>query len=462
MNSEEKNTAFRNLPSVDSILNSKHLNDLGYDDGAFFMTEIIREVLLEAREAISNNQEVSSEDDLILKSRNRILSILQPRPRKVINAGGVVINTNLGRSPLSEKAQQAVLDVSGGYSDLEYDLVAGERGSRHSHPEKLLRFLSGGESAVVVNNNASALLLSLSALANGKEVIVSRGESIEIGGRFRIPDVLNQSGAIIVEVGTTNRTYVEDYENAITENTAAILKVHRSNFEIIGFTHTPEEKDLAKLCNQFSIPLINDLGSGCLIQTTKYGLDPEPTVREAIDTGAALALFSGDKLLGGPQAGIIVGKKHYIETLKSHPLARAVRIDKLDLAALTATLIPYLTGDFETEVPIWRMISASMKSLDSRAKSWAKSIGSSKVQVIDGQTAVGGGSLPGQMLDTKNLMIPKELCGPGGADKLAENLRTSKIPIITRVSEDNLLLDVRTVLPEQDVDLCNTLSNILN
>ena len=244
----------------------------------------------------------------------------------------------------------------------------------------------------MVNNNASALLLSLSALANGKEVIVSRGESIEIGGRFRIPDVLNQSGAIIVEVGTTNRTYVEDYENAITENTAAILKVHRSNFEIVGFTHTPEESDLAALSNRFSIPLINDLGSGCLIETSKYGLDPEPTVKEAINSGSDLALFSGDILLGGPQAGIIVGKKFYVDKLKVHPLARAVRIDKLDLAALTATLIPYLTGDFESEIPIWRMISASLESLDKRAKSWAKSIGIANIEIIDGQTAVGGGS----------------------------------------------------------------------
>ena len=462
MNSKEKNAAFRNLPSVDSILNSEQINNLEFSEGTLFVTEIIREALVEARESISNNQEIISADDLILKIRQEILSILQPRPRKVINAGGVIINTNLGRSPLSDKAQEAIIKVGGSYSDLEYDLIAGERGSRHSHPESLLRFLSGGESAVVVNNNASALLLSLSALANGKEVIVSRGESIEIGGRFRIPDVLNQSGAIIVEVGTTNRTYVEDYENAITENTAAILKVHRSNFEIVGFTHTPEERDLSALSNRFSIPLINDLGSGCLIETSKYGLDPEPTVKEAVGSGSDLALFSGDKLLGGPQAGIIVGKKFYVDKLKVHPLARAVRIDKLDLAALTATLIPYLTGDFESEIPIWRMISASLESLDTRAKSWAKNIGISNIEILDGQTAVGGGSLPGQMLDTRNLMIPRELCGPGGAEMLAEKLRTGRTPVVSRVSEDNLLLDVRTVLPEQDADLCTALSDILN
>ena len=227
-------------------------------------------------------------------------------------------------------------------------------------------------------------------------------------------------------------------------------------------SHTPEERDLSALSNRFSIPLINDLGSGCLIETSKYGLDPEPTVKEAVGSGADLALFSGDKLLGGPQAGIIVGKKFYVDKLKVHPLARAVRIDKLDLAALTATLIPYLTGDFESEIPIWRMISASLESLDKRAKSWAKSIGIANMEIIDGQTAVGGGSLPGQMLHTRNLMIPKESCGPGGAEILAEKLRTGVTPVVSRVSEDNLLLDVRTVLPEQDADLCDALSNILN
>ena len=441
---------FRNIPSVDSVLNAEKIKSLGFIKDQSFITEIIRSYLSNTRELIQKGAPSLEEAEIISDIYDEIIDLLEPKPKKIINAAGVIIHTNLGRAPLSESAQKSIVKVSGGYSDLEYDLLKGTRGSRHIHPERLLQLLSKAESAIVVNNNASALLLSLSTLASGKEVIVSRGESIEIGGRFRIPDVLKQSGAKIIEVGTTNRTYVEDYEDAITEETAAILRVHRSNFEIVGFSHTPEAEDLAILANKYSIPLINDLGSGCLINTAKYGLDPEPTVKEAINEGAHLALFSGDKLLGGPQAGIAVGQKKYIDQLKKHPLARAVRIDKLDLAALTATLIPYLTGNFEEEIPIWRMISADIDSLDKRAKRWSRNLRGIKSKVINGTTAVGGGSLPGQLLPTRNLAIPQESCGVGGMEKIAGLLRNEDTPIIARVSEDNILFDPRTILPEDD------------
>jgi L-seryl-tRNA(Ser) seleniumtransferase len=441
---------FRNIPSVDSVLNAEKIKSLGFIKDQSFITEIIRSYLSNTRELIQKGAPSLEEAEIISDIYDEIIDLLEPKPKKIINAAGVIIHTNLGRAPLSESAQKSIVKVSGGYSDLEYDLLKGTRGSRHIHPERLLQLLSKAESAIVVNNNASALLLSLSTLASGKEVIVSRGESIEIGGRFRIPDVLKQSGAKIIEVGTTNRTYVEDYEDAITEETAAILRVHRSNFEIVGFSHTPEAEDLAILANKYSIPLINDLGSGCLINTAKYGLDPEPTVKEAINEGAHLALFSGDKLLGGPQAGIAVGQKIYIDQLKKHPLARAVRIDKLDLAALTATLIPYLTGNFEEEIPIWRMISADIDSLDKRAKRWSRNLRGIKSKVINGTTAVGGGSLPGQLLPTRNLAIPQESCGVGGTEKIAGLLRNEDTPIIARVSEDNILFDPRTILPEDD------------
>ena len=405
----------RKIPSVDLILQQDSLKQIAEEVDPEKVTTLIREVLQDTRKRVSKGETPPQIETIV----ERIIEIASTRwkswPQAVINATGVILHTNLGRSPISKESILSAGHASEGYSDLELDLATGKRGSRQAQVSQLICDLVGSEAAIIVNNNAAALILGLASIANGKSVIVSRSEAVEIGGGFRIPDVLAQSGSRLVEVGTTNRTYVEDYENAITENTAAILKVNRSNFEIVGFTHTPEERDLSALSNRFSIPLINDLGSGCLIETSKYGLDPEPTVKEAVGSGADLALFSGDKLLGGPQAGIIVGKKFYVDKLKVHPLARAVRIDKLDLAALTATLIPYLTGDFESEIPIWRMISASLESLDTRAKSWAKNIGISNIEILDGQTAVGGGSLPGQMLDTRNLMIPRELCGPGGA-----------------------------------------------
>jgi L-seryl-tRNA(Ser) seleniumtransferase len=452
---------YRQLPSVDRLLSNPEVHRLTETVGAGLTTEAARASLDAARKAIGAGGATPSMDEMARDIYDRVLSLVQPRPRRVINAAGVVIHTNLGRAPLSRAALEAAAAVGGSYSDLEYDLEAGERGSRHTHPERILTALTGAEAAIVVNNNASAVLLALSALAAGKEVIVSRGESIEIGGRFRIPDVMRQSGAKLVEVGTTNRTYPEDYEEAITPETAAILRVHRSNFALVGFTNTPEGREMADMAHRHGLPLINDLGSGCFLDTAKYGLAPEPTVREALAEGADLALFSGDKLLGGPQAGIAVGAKRHVDRLKRHPLARAVRIDKLDLAALTATLVSYLTGKAEQEIPVWQMISATTEMLERRARAWAQALGMEGVRVIESTSAIGGGSLPGETLPTRVLAVPTALCGPGGPEGLAARLRKGTPPVVARIADDMLLLDPRTVLPHEDEELAAALKAAL-
>lgn len=447
--------ALRALPSVDRLVGSKPLGMLIESVGTDAVTHAARQAIDDARTAILEGATDTAPnlDSLAEQVAASIAQLLGPRPRRVINAAGVIIHTNLGRAPLSRAAIEAMSSMAGGYSDLEYDLNTGERGSRHAHPERLLQFLTGAEAAIVVNNNASAVLLALAAIAGGREVIVSRGEAVEIGGRFRIPDVLRQSGAILVEVGTTNRTYAADYADAITDNTGALLRVHRSNFLVVGFTSTPDAAEIAEIARGRGVPLINDLGSGCLLDTAQFGLASEPTVRDTLEReGADVAMFSGDKLLGGPQAGIAVGRKELIDKMRSHPLARAARIDKLDLAALTATLQAYARGAALTEVPVWRMISANVAALDERALRWQEEIGGEGLRVVEAETAVGGGSLPGRTLPTRALAIEPSRANAGA---LAERLRlpNSHPAIIGRIDEDRLLLDPRTVLPEEDDEL---------
>lgn len=453
--SRTQSEALRALPSVDRLVGSESLGTLAESVGTDAVTHAARQAIDDARTAIltgaaDNAPNLSALAEQVAAS---IDDLLGPRPRRVINAAGVIIHTNLGRAPLSHAAIEAMSSVARGYSDLEYDLQAGERGSRHAHPERLLQFLTGAEAAIVVNNNASAVLLALAAIAGGREVIVSRGEAVEIGGRFRIPDVLRQSGATLVEVGTTNRTYASDYAEAITDNTGALLRVHRSNFLVVGFTSTPDAAEIAEIAHARGVPLINDLGSGCLLDTAQFGLTPEPTVRDTLEReGSDIAMFSGDKLLGGPQAGVAVGRKELIDKMKSHPLARAVRIDKLDLAALTATLQAYARGAALTEVPVWRMISAGVAALDERVLRWREEIGGEGLRVVEAATAVGGGSLPGGTLPTRALAIEPSRAN---ADALAQRLRIpgSHPAIIGRIDEDRLLLDPRTVLPEEDDEL---------
>jgi len=375
----------------------------------------------------------------------------RPNLQPVINATGVIINTNLGRSPLSLEALQAVQRVAGGYANLEYELEIGERGSRHSHVSSLLCELTGAEAALVTNNNAAAVLLALSALALGREVIISRGQLVEIGGGFRVPDVMSQSGCQLIEVGTTNRTRPSDYAAAITERTALLLTVHPSNFQIVGFTESTSVEALAKLAHERELLLMDDLGSGCLLASERYGLGHEPTPQESIAAGADLVCFSGDKLLGGPQAGILVGKAEVLKRISKHPLMRAMRIDKMTLAALEATLRHYQREEAETHIPIWRMIAASPGSIAGRAASWVSRLQKYgiPVRMQRGESTVGGGSLPGETLPTTLLALDAGNV-PMPLDELSKRFRLRSSPLIVRILRDALLVDPRTVLKEQD------------
>ena len=434
---------FRELPSVNDVLDDERIVRLIEEYTRDAVLGLVRSEIDRARDAIRNGDSPSGNDDLVKSVERRADSLWRSLPTPVINATGVILHTNLGRAPLSDDAIEALRAASEGYGDLEFDLQTGRRGSRQGRVAELICQLTGAEAALVVNNNASAVLLGLAAVAYGKEVIVSRGEAVEIGGGFRIPDVLRQSGATLVEVGTTNKTYVRDYEAAITENTGAILSVHASNFRVVGFTHTPSLGELSELGARYGVPLLHDLGSGCLLDTDRFGLAHEPMPQESVQNGASIAFFSGDKLLGGPQAGIIVGKSELVDIVSRHPLARAVRIDKGSLAALNATLLHYLKDEAIPKIPIWEMISRSPEFLAQRAESWRLAI-DGPTSVVSGESTVGGGSLPGETMPTSLLSIDATEM-PGGANGLAANLRRSTPPIIGRIDAERVLLDPRTV-----------------
>lgn len=440
---------FRRLPSVNRILSDDRVRALANGGESGIATVIVRQALESARLAIADGSDAPTEEQLVENVLGLAAAIFEPSLRRVINATGVIIHTNLGRAPLSEEAIEAMAAVSRGYSNLEFDLEAGQRGSRYTHLESVLTRLTGAEAAIAVNNNASALLLTLSALAHDQEVVISRGQAVEIGGEFRIPDVMAQSGARLVEVGTTNRTYLRDYEAAITEQTAAMMRVHASNFRIVGFTVSPSIHELGSLARKRDVRLIDDIGSGCLLDTTQFGLAPEPTVGESLAAGADLVLFSGDKLLGGPQAGVIVGKGELVAQLRRHPLARAVRMDKASIAGLTATVHHYLRGEALSKVPVWRMIAAPHAEIERRARRWARAIGHS-ARVVDGRSMIGGGSLPEESLPTRLLALD----GEGGyVAQIARRLRTGDPPVVARIERDSLLLDPRTVRPVDDRSL---------
>ena len=453
---------FRRLPSVDKLISEERIKQLTKNYPHELLVNLVRQRLEIERLAIAAGNPCPSIDEMVESLSTQLRRLENPSLRPVINATGVVLHTNLGRAPLSQEAIAAMDTVSRGYSNLEFDLDSGRRGSRHVHIEQILCHLSGAEAAMVVNNNASAVLLGLTALARRKEVIVSRGQAVEIGDSFRIPDVMRQSGAKLVEVGTTNRTYISDYEQAINPRTAALMRVHSSNFQVVGFTHSVTIDELAALGQQYDLPVLDDLGSGCFLDTSPFGLAPEPMVQQSVAAGIGLTFFSGDKLLGGPQAGIILGKKQLIGKLKKHPLARAVRIDKLILAGLAATLIHYLKGEAVKRIPVWRMISAPLGDTEQRARIWAEALGD-LAQVIEGESMVGGGSLPGSTLPTKLLAV-------GGGKKKGENIaqtlahrlrRHEKCPIIGRISDDVLLLDPRSVLPEEDEIVLQALQDLV-
>ena len=373
--------------------------------------------------------------------------------RPVINATGVVIHTNLGRAPLSDAAIARVAAIARGYSNLEYDLAAGARGSRTVHAESLLTTLTGAAAAIVVNNNAAATLLILTGLAAGREVLISRGELVEIGGGFRVPDVMRQSGASLREVGTTNRTRIADYTAAVSPATAMFLRVHPSNFRIEGFTERPTLQELVEAGRAMNVPVVEDIGSGCLVPD----LQGEPSVPASIAAGIDLVCFSGDKLLGGPQAGIIVGRKALIDRLRTHPLMRAVRADKLTFAVLEATLADYVSGRASVAVPVQRMLHASPDEIETRARSLASALSGRgwRVSMINGSSAVGGGSAPGLDLPTVLLSIEREGQSPDHTERW---LRSLEPPVIARIEHDRVVLDLRTVLPPQDATLVSLLS----
>lgn len=441
----------RSLPSVDHLLQSESISLLISAFGRPLTLNAIRTVLEATRESIGQGQSPPTKETLILEVRETLERWIAPTLHPVINATGVIIHTNLGRAPLSKEAREALLDTAYGYNTLEYNLERGKRGKREQHCEAWLCQLTGADAALIVNNNAAAVLLTLTALAKRRPALISRSQLIEIGGGFRIPDVMKQSGAKLVEVGTTNRTHLRDYEAAIDERTALILLAHHSNFKIIGFTTEPTLAELVALGNQNNIPVIHDLGSGALLDTARFGLGHEPTVQESLQDGAAIVAFSGDKLLGGPQAGIILGKKELIAKLRKHPLTRAIRPDKLCLAALATTLLHYLKDEALEKIPIWQMISMSPNILEKRVKAWADRIGCG--EVLESRSTVGGGSLPEETLPTWILAI-----AVSKPNIFAKRLRQESPPIIARIEDDRIILDPRTVLPEQDDALLSILT----
>lgn len=449
-------TTLRNLPSIEQLLQTETCAYLIAQFGRPLTLDALRKTLddIRARFKLDPKTALPSNDSILAQAESTLTAWTAQTLQPVINATGVILHTNLGRAPLSEATIHAMDIVSRGYSNLEFDLETGKRGSRLIHAETLLQKLTGAESALVVNNCASAVLLTLSALANKKQVVIARSQLVEIGGGFRVPDVMKQSGAKLTEVGTTNKVRISDYRSALEEPVALVMHAHRSNFKIVGFTEEPDLNDIVAAAHEQNIPVVNDLGSGALYDTAKYGFIHEPTVQESMQAGVDLTLFSGDKLIGGPQAGIIIGKKALLDKIKKHPLARAVRADKACLAGISATLTHYLKDDAEREIPILKMMSLTLKQVQGRAEAWRAEL--EQGAVVSGESTVGGGSLPGESIPTFLL----ELKVPS-AEKFLRALRKNNPPIIARTENNCILLDPRTVLPEQEGALLVALKNLL-
>jgi L-seryl-tRNA(Ser) seleniumtransferase len=435
--------SLRDLPSVEQLL--QNATRLIEAFGRPLTLDALRETLEDARARFRADPETAlpSIDMILAQAESHLSAWTKPTLRPVINATGVIIHTNLGRALLSRATIKAMNDVASNYSNLEYDLSKGQRGSRLIHAESVLQKLTGVEAALVVNNCASAVLLTLSALANKKRVVIARSQLVEIGGGFRVPDVMKQSGAKLVEVGTTNKVRLSDYESALEEATALVMRAHRSNFKIVGFAEEPELKDIVDVAHKAGVIVVDDLGSGALIDTVKYGFAHEPTVQESLAAGVDIVLFSGDKLLGGPQAGLIIGRKDLIDKIKKHPLARAVRADKTCLAGVTATLTHYLKDETEREIPIVRMMSLTLEQVKVRAEAWREALGGG--EVVKSESTVGGGSLPEESIPT--FVLALDVKSP---DKFLKKLREANPPVIARTENDKVLLDPRTVLPGQE------------
>jgi len=462
----DKQTLLRQLPAVDRVLKSPTMQSFAQSCPHVLLLEAAQETVAALREAILRGAtELDLSAEAVAKRAVRLAETkMAASLRQVINATGTLLHTNLGRAPLCEAALAAIDRVSRSYSNLEFDLETGQRGHRDSHIDQLLCRLTGAEAAVVVNNNAGAVLLTLTALAKGKEAIVSRGEMIEIGGAFRIPDVMEAGGVTLREVGTTNKTHLKDYADAIGEQTGLLLKVHTSNYRIVGFTKEVPAAEMVELAHRHGIPVMEDLGSGMLMDLSPFGLPREPTVREAIEAGIDVVTFSGDKLLGGPQAGLIVGTRAVIDKIRHHPMARAMRIDKLSLAALEATLALYLDREQAIgQIPVLRMLSMPAADLGQRSHSFAarlqEALGErAQVEVISEPSAVGGGALPLTELPGYAVALaPRDI----SVDALAVALRQSRPPVVGRCQENRVLLNLRTVRPTEEEILLQTLTTIL-
>ncbi|HXZ27177.1 MAG TPA: L-seryl-tRNA(Sec) selenium transferase [Terriglobales bacterium] len=454
-----KSALYRKLPAVDELLRAPEVAAMAAREGHAAVAEAARGVLATLRQEIAAGRLDDERLELALGGlapavERRLRQALGFSLRPVINATGVVLHTNLGRAPLAENALERMRTIATAYSNLEFDLETGERGRRDAHADRLFARLLNrdgvrGVSTLVVNNNAAAVLLALNTLGEGGEVIVSRGELVEIGGSFRIPDVMARSGALLREVGTTNRTRLSDYARAIGKQTRALLRVHRSNFQIVGFTEQPPLEGLVKLAHKHKLPLVEDLGSGALVEPRALGLAGEPSVWDSLRAGVDVVTYSGDKLLGGPQAGLLSGKKDVVARLRANPLFRALRVDKLTYAALEVTLTSYLRQDHDA-IPALRMMRLSAEEIGKRAQALAQKLRAAPklaLTVVQGESVVGGGAAPGAALPTVLLAVE---CAGLGADALAARLRAAEPPIIARVEEGRVLLDLRTVFPEQD------------
>jgi L-seryl-tRNA(Ser) seleniumtransferase len=456
----------RLIPSVDKVLAYPEVSSMVAGTTRGFVTGLLKNVLACLRQELKLHPDpaISEEETLARALQHLKLAFaqaLQPSLRRVINATGVVLHTNLGRAPLSSNAMERIADVGGRYSNLEYDLEKGTRGQRDQHVSALLEQLLGCEHSVVVNNNAAALFLILNTLAEGGEVLISRGELIEIGDSFRIPEILEKSGAVLREVGTTNRTRLEDYQGAFNERTRLVLRVHPSNFRMVGFTSRPDPGKLLHLCQSLEVPLVEDLGSGCLLDLGAVGIADEPLARKSLEQGVPVVCFSGDKLLGGPQAGIVAGKAEYVRRCRRNPLFRTLRVDKLSLAALEGTLFSYLVNPDMPEIPTTKMIQLSSKSIGKRAEAIVAQLtqgpGDFEIRITDGVSMVGGGSTPEHGLPTQliSLRSPSK-----PASEIERQLRMSSPPVLTRIEKDCVLIDLRTVFPEEESDLIRTVESL--
>ena len=459
----------RQLPQVDDLLRHPELAPAVGPLPRLLAAAVVRRVLAAARQTINAEPPATlppslDETALLQDLREALLAAAKPRLRRVVNATGVVIHTNLGRAPLGEACLAPLLEVASRYNTLEYDLARGARGSRHDHLEGVLKELTGAGGVLVVNNNAAGVLLALNTLAAGKEVVISRGQLIEIGGSFRLPEVMAASGAILREVGTTNKTYLRDFEKAITSETAVLLKVHPSNFRITGFTHEVTLAEMVDLGRRYGLKVVEDLGSGCLVDLSRYGLEREPTVQETLKAGADLVMFSGDKLLGGPQAGLVLGNRDVVEALRKNPLTRALRPDKMTLTALEATLGLYLDEPRAlAEIPTLRMLTRPVAELDREARALARRVrrrfgASLKVEVVESEGRAGGGALPQASLPSRALALA---VAPLPPQELEARLRQAGTPVIGRMEHGVVLLDVRTLLPGDQAAIMAALEEVL-